>query len=153
MTLRSSKKIDSQTIREEILQILRTWKRFIHGKALLQNVKSWWNIWYIQSTFNCPQVVQFFKNYIIALTGQPCEIITHSKCVWTPVLLPIPKNSNEYVSISEMYCNIDIDTECGKILRQYQYPIKILKYFSVSISIFFSITLFITSFIKQELSI
>ena len=31
-----------------------------------------------------------------------------------------------------MYCNIDIDTECGKIVRQYQYPFKILQYFSVS---------------------
>ena len=51
-----------------------------------------------------------------------------------------------------MYCNIDINTECGKILRQYQYPFKILKYFSVSISIFFSKTHFNTIFIKQELN-
>jgi hypothetical protein len=36
-----------------------------------------------------------------------------------------------------MYCSIDIDTECRKILRQYQYPIKILKYFSAPISTFF----------------
>ena len=38
-----------------------------------------------------------------------------------PVILPIPKKSNMHVSVSEMYCNIDIDTECRKILSQYQY--------------------------------
>ena len=41
----------------------------------------------------------------------------------------------EHVSVSEMYCNIDIDTECRKILSQYQYLTRILQYFSVSVSI------------------
>ena len=35
-----------------------------------------------------------------------------------------------------MYCNIDIDTECRKLLSQYQYLIRILQYFSVSVMIF-----------------
>ena len=37
----------------------------------------------------------------------------------------------EHVSVSEMYCNIDIDTdiECRKILSQYQYLTRILIYF------------------------
>ena len=35
-----------------------------------------------------------------------------------------------------MYCSIDIDTECRKILSQYQYLTRILQYFSVSVSIF-----------------
>ena len=40
------------------------------------------------------------------------------------------------MSVSEMYCSIDIDTECRKILSQYQYLTRILQYFSVSVSIF-----------------
>ena len=49
--------------------------------------------------------------------------------MYRPVLLPISKNSNEYQYLK--CTNIDIDTKCGKILRQYQYLIKILKYENV----------------------
>ena len=52
----------------------------------------------------------------------------------------------EHVSVSEMYCNIDIDTECRKILSQYQYLTRILQHFSISVSIFIF-------FVKQTLEV
>ena len=44
----------------------------------------------------------------------------------SPVILPIPKKGNMYISVQK----------CRKILSQYQYLTRILQYFSVSVSIF-----------------